>query len=96
MSTEELLRDDARTAEIATLVELLDYRVERQGDDVLFRFVSGDDAMHARIGAARVRRIRRHRNGTGVEAAEERRDVVESRRHEEHHAIARIGVRTQS
>ena len=44
MSTEELLRDDARTAGIATLVELLDYRVERQGDDVVFRFVSGDGA----------------------------------------------------
>jgi 8-amino-7-oxononanoate synthase len=42
VSTEELLRDDARTAGIATLVELLDHRVARQGDDVVFRFVSGD------------------------------------------------------
>jgi acyl-CoA synthetase (AMP-forming)/AMP-acid ligase II len=42
VSTYELLRDDARTAGIATLVELLDHRVARQGDDMVFRFVSGD------------------------------------------------------
>ena len=42
MSTDELLRDDARTAGIATLVELLDHRVARQGDELVFRFVSGD------------------------------------------------------
>ena len=42
MSTNELLQDDARSAGIATLVELLDHRAERQGDDVVFRFVSGD------------------------------------------------------
>jgi len=42
VSTNELLQDDARSAGIATLVELLEYRAERQGDDVVFRFVSGD------------------------------------------------------
>jgi 8-amino-7-oxononanoate synthase len=42
VSTNELLRDDARTAGIATLVELLDHRAARQGDDLVFRFVSGD------------------------------------------------------
>jgi len=42
VSTEEPLQDDARRAGIATLSELLDYRAERQGDDVVFRFVSGD------------------------------------------------------
>jgi 8-amino-7-oxononanoate synthase len=57
VSTDELLQDDARGAGIATLVELLEYRAERQGDDVVFRFVSGDGseegaltfrALHAR------------------------------------------------
>jgi 8-amino-7-oxononanoate synthase len=42
VSTHELLQDDAHRAGIATLVELLEHRAERQGDDVVFRFVSGD------------------------------------------------------
>jgi 8-amino-7-oxononanoate synthase len=42
VSTNELLQDDAHSAGIATLVELLEYRAERQGDNVVTRFVSGD------------------------------------------------------
>jgi 8-amino-7-oxononanoate synthase len=38
----ELLTDDARAAGISTLVELLEFRAERQPDDTVFRFVSGD------------------------------------------------------
>ena len=50
MSTHELLPDDARAAGIATLVELLEYRAERQGDDVVFRFVSGDGSEEGALG----------------------------------------------
>ena len=49
MSTFELLQDDARRAGIASLVELLEYRAERQGDDVVFRFVSGDGTEEASL-----------------------------------------------
>jgi 8-amino-7-oxononanoate synthase len=42
VTTHDLLQDDARRAGITTLVGLLEYRAERQPDDVVFRFVSGD------------------------------------------------------
>ena len=48
-----------------------------------------DDAMHARIGAPRVGRVRRYRDDPRVETTEERRDVLESGRHEQHDAITR-------
>ena len=42
MSTPELLRDDARAAGVQTLVDLLEYRAERQPADVVFRFINSD------------------------------------------------------
>ena len=49
MSSHEPLQDDARAQGIATLVELLQYRAERQRDDVVFRFLSGDGAEEGRL-----------------------------------------------
>jgi len=49
VSTDELLQDDARRERISTLVELLEYRAERQGDDVVFRFVSGEGTEEERL-----------------------------------------------
>ena len=42
MSTPELLRDDARAAGVQTLVDLLEYRADRQPADVVFRFINSD------------------------------------------------------
>lgn len=39
-----LILDDARAAGIRTLVELLEYRAERQPADVVFRFINSDGA----------------------------------------------------
>ena len=50
------------------------------------------NARHSRVGAARIGRIRRHRDRARVQAAEERRHVVESRRDEKQHAVARDDV----
>ena len=56
MSSHEQLQDDARDQGIATLVELLAYRAERQPDDVVFRFVSGDGTEEDRLTFAQLRR----------------------------------------
>jgi 8-amino-7-oxononanoate synthase len=52
----ELLDDDAHSAGIATLVELLDYRAERQPHDVVFRFIGGDGAEDGVLDFAGLRR----------------------------------------
>jgi 8-amino-7-oxononanoate synthase len=52
----ELLDDDAQAAGIRTLVELLDYRAERQPHDVVFRFLGGDGAEDGTLDFAGLRR----------------------------------------
>jgi 8-amino-7-oxononanoate synthase len=42
VSQRELVRDDARAAKVATLVDLLEYRAARQPSDTVFRFISSD------------------------------------------------------
>jgi 8-amino-7-oxononanoate synthase len=52
----ELLLDDAHAAGITTLVDLLDYRAERQPHDVVFRFLGGDGAEDGILDFAGLRR----------------------------------------
>ena len=52
--------------------------------------------MNAGVGTPRIGWVGRDRHRTGAQAAEERSDVLEAGRHEQHDAIARIGVRTQA
>jgi acyl-CoA synthetase (AMP-forming)/AMP-acid ligase II len=52
----ELLLDDAHAAGITTLVDLLDYRAERQPHDVVFRFLGGDGAEDGTLDFAGLRR----------------------------------------
>ncbi|MFL5607735.1 MAG: aminotransferase class I/II-fold pyridoxal phosphate-dependent enzyme, partial [Gemmatimonadaceae bacterium] len=42
MSESQLLPDDARVAKVQTLVDLLEYRAERQAAHVVFRFINSD------------------------------------------------------
>src|SRR5688500_19779399 len=56
VSSHEPLQDDARAQGITTLVELLAYRAERQHDDVVFRFVSGDGVEDGRLTFGELRR----------------------------------------
>jgi acyl-CoA synthetase (AMP-forming)/AMP-acid ligase II len=56
VSSHEQLQDDARAQGIVSLVELLAYRAERQPDDVVFRFVSGDGTEEDRLTFAELRR----------------------------------------
>jgi acyl-CoA synthetase (AMP-forming)/AMP-acid ligase II len=51
----DLLDDDARRAGISTLVELLEHRAERQPDELVFRFVSGDGAEDGTLTFAELR-----------------------------------------
>ena len=48
-----------------------------------------DDAVDTRIGAPWIRWIRRDRDGARIQTGEERRDVVETRRHQQHDAVDR-------
>ena len=75
MSTHEPLQDDARRAGIATLVELLDHRADRQGDDVVFRFVSGDGTEESSL-TFRDLRARAHAIASGLRAHAEPGDRV--------------------
>ena len=75
MSTEEPLQDDARQEGIATLAELLDYRAERQGDDVVFRFVSGDGSEEGAL-TFRELRARAHGIAAGIRAHADAGDRV--------------------
>ena len=59
------------------------------GDDGDARTAVRDDARHSWVGPTGVRGIGRHRNHPGVLAREERRDVIEPRRQQQHDAIAR-------
>jgi len=75
VSTHEPLQDDARRAGITTLVELLDHRAVRQGDDVVFRFVSGDGTEEASL-TFRELRVRAHAIAAGLRAHVEPGDRV--------------------
>lgn len=75
MSTEEPLEDDARREGIATLSELLDYRAERQGDDVVFRFVSGDGTEEGSLTFHELR-ARAHGIAAGIRAHADAGDRV--------------------
>ena len=54
-----------------------------------------DDAMHARIGASRIRRVGRDCYDAGVQTPEERGDVLETRRNEQDDTVARRRILTE-